>query len=76
MASNGTIRAIDADGHFLERKEDVAAYLEEPWLGRTEVWPGDQPWAAELEIGGPPPYDYVGWPQSTRAKGNLESSAR
>ena len=59
MASNGTIRAIDADGHFLERKEDVAAYLEEPWLGRTEVWPGDQPWAAELEIGGPPPYDYV-----------------
>ena len=59
MAGNAIIRAIDADGHFLERKEDVAAYLEKPWAGRTEVWPGDQPWAAETELLEPPPYDYV-----------------
>lgn len=59
MADNGTIRAIDADGHFLERKEDVAAYLEAPWAGRTEVWPGDQPWAGEDDQTEPPPYNYV-----------------
>ena len=59
MTDNGTIRAIDADGHFLERKEDVAAYLEAPWQGRTEMWPGDQPWAAEAELNEPPPYDYI-----------------
>ena len=23
------------------------------------MWPGDQPWAAEVELGEPPPYDYV-----------------
>ena len=59
MTNDATIRAIDADGHFLEHKEDVAAYLEAPWLGRTEVWPGDQPWAAEVELLEPTPYDYV-----------------
>lgn len=59
MSSDGTIWAIDADGHFLERKEDVSPYLEAPWQGRTELWPGDQPWAAEVEMNEPPPYDYV-----------------
>ena len=59
MTNDETIRAIDADGHFLERKEDVAACLEAPWSGRTEVWPGDQPWAAEAEQLEPPPYNYV-----------------
>ncbi len=59
MTDNGTIPAIDADGHILERKEDVARYLEEPWFGRTEVWPGDQPWAAEFEMPEPPVYGFT-----------------
>ena len=59
MSANGTIPAIDADGHFLERKHDIAEYLEAPFQGRLEIWPGDQPWAAEVELREPPPYDYV-----------------
>lgn len=59
MAGNGRIQAIDADGHFLERPEDIIPYLDTEWQGRTELWPGDQPWATEFEAHEPPPYDYV-----------------
>ena len=58
MSSNSTIPAIDADGHFLERSQDIFPYLDDQWRGKTELWPGDQPWATEMEATEPPPYDY------------------
>ena len=58
MSDNKPIPAIDADGHFLERPEDIVPYLDDQWRGRTELWPGDQPWATEMEATEPPPYDY------------------
>ena len=51
------IRAFDADGHFLERVEDIVPYLEDPWRGQSELWPGDQPWV--INPPQPRPYDYV-----------------
>ncbi len=40
---------IDADGHVLERQADIRKYLEPPWDRRsTPLWPGDQPWDANL----------------------------
>ena len=51
------LRAFDADGHFLERIEDIVPYLEEPWRGQSELWPGDQPWV--INPPQPRPYDYV-----------------
>ena len=58
MVTDRQIRVIDADGHILERKEDVARYLEAPWQDRIEVWPGGQPWDAEVEMYEPPPYNF------------------
>ena len=49
MAGNGTIAAIDADGHILERAADIASYLEGDFAGRKgAMWPGGQPWDADL----------------------------
>jgi predicted TIM-barrel fold metal-dependent hydrolase len=40
---------IDADGHYLERAEDIHKYLPEPWIRRkTPLWPSDQPWDSQL----------------------------
>ena len=40
---------IDADGHYLERPDDVRKYLKEPWSRRrTPLWPADQPWDSQL----------------------------
>ena len=48
MARNG-IPAIDADGHILERREDVAKYLEGDYRHRDgPLAPGGQPWDTEL----------------------------
>ena len=36
---------IDADGHYLERPDDVRKYLKEPWSRRhTGLFPLNQPW--------------------------------
>jgi predicted TIM-barrel fold metal-dependent hydrolase len=41
--------AIDADGHILERQEEIRPYLDERWRARsTQLWPGVQPWDAHL----------------------------
>jgi len=50
------IRAFDADGHFLERIEDILPYIEAPWRDQAELWPGDQPWV--INPPQPRPYDY------------------
>jgi predicted TIM-barrel fold metal-dependent hydrolase len=43
------IRAIDTDGHVLERQSDIRKYLGEPWIKRpTPLWPGDQPWDNDM----------------------------
>ncbi|MGH7772121.1 MAG: amidohydrolase family protein [Candidatus Binatia bacterium] len=43
------LRVIDTDGHVLERQADIRKYLEPPWDRRsTPLWPGDQPWDANL----------------------------
>jgi len=43
------IRAIDVDGHVLERQSDIRKYLDEPWIKRpTPLWPGDQPWDSDM----------------------------
>ena len=40
---------IDADGHILERQEDVRKYLKPPWKQRTtSLWPSGQPSDPEL----------------------------
>src|SRR5262249_60659676 len=40
---------IDADGHVLERQQDIRKYLEAPWNRRqTGLWPSDQPFDTEL----------------------------
>ena len=40
---------IDADGHSLERQEDVRKYLEPPWdQRRGGLWEGSYPWDTEL----------------------------
>jgi len=40
---------IDADGHYLERAEDIHKYLPDPWSKRkTPLWPSDQPWDSQL----------------------------
>ncbi len=55
-----TIRAIDADGHILERQDEIRPYLDDPWKNReTALWPGGQPW--DTNMGGklPPPYNYT-----------------
>lgn len=43
------IPCIDTDGHVLERQSDIRKYLGEPWVKRpTPLWPGDQPWDADM----------------------------
>ena len=51
MARNGQIPAIDADGHILERRQDIAKYLDGDWQGRHDasLWPGGQPWDTEMQ---------------------------
>lgn len=51
MARNGQIPAIDADGHILERRQDIAKYLDDDWKGRHDasLWPGGQPWDTEMQ---------------------------
>ena len=40
---------IDADGHILERQEDVRKYLKPPWdRRRGGLWEGSYPWDTEL----------------------------
>lgn len=40
---------IDADGHYLERQEDIRKYLRAPWNRRkTPLFPSDQPWDSQL----------------------------
>ncbi len=48
MSGNETIKAIDADGHILERSRDMAKYLDEEWQGRRTLWPGGYPWDTDL----------------------------
>jgi len=55
-----TIRAIDADGHILERQDEIRKYLDDRWSRRdTSLWPGGQPWDLELSGKLAPPYGYV-----------------
>src|SRR5215470_15633544 len=43
MSDNLT--AIDADGHIIEKENDIRKYWQEPWNRRsTALRPGDQPW--------------------------------
>jgi uncharacterized protein len=40
---------IDADGHYLEREDDIRKYLSDPWnRRRSSLWPSDQPWDSQL----------------------------
>lgn len=40
---------IDADGHYLERQDDIRKYLKAPWNKRkSPLFPGDQPWDSQL----------------------------
>jgi predicted TIM-barrel fold metal-dependent hydrolase len=40
---------IDADGHILDRDQDIRKHLPEPWSRRgTPLFPGDQPWDSDL----------------------------
>lgn len=43
------IPAIDADGHILERPDEIRKYLDKRWSGReSPLWPGGQPWDTQL----------------------------
>ncbi|MGY9004816.1 MAG: amidohydrolase family protein [Alphaproteobacteria bacterium] len=54
-----SIPAIDADGHILERQDEIRKYMDAPWSGRTtNLWPGGQPWDNELSGDIEPPYGY------------------
>ena len=48
MARNGSIPAIDSDGHILERRRDIMPYIESKYSHRELLWPGGQPWDIEL----------------------------
>ena len=48
--ATATLPAIDADGHILERPNEITPYLEAKWHGRvTDLWPGCQPWDTNLK---------------------------
>lgn len=49
MARNGQIPAIDSDGHFLERRQDIAKYVTDKFQGREHLWPGGQIWDIEMK---------------------------
>jgi predicted TIM-barrel fold metal-dependent hydrolase len=58
MARNGQIPAIDCDGHILERRKDIAKYLDGKFRGREQVYPGGQPWDTNMNGKlGTPGYD-------------------
>jgi hypothetical protein len=49
MPRNGQMPAIDADGHILERREDIAKYLDRAYRKRPgPLAPGGQPWDTEM----------------------------
>lgn len=59
MDRSSDIKAIDADGHIIERQDDVRRYLDSPWDRRnTSLYPGDQPWDSQLFDDIPLPVGY------------------
>ena len=65
MAASLPVPVIDADGHVLERQSDIRKYLQPPWVEReTSLWPGDQPWDADMfgKLPGYPGYPKGGSP--------------
>jgi hypothetical protein len=51
--------AIDADGHILERQDEIRPYLDDRWRNRpTGLWPNGQPWDTEMQGKLQPPYGY------------------
>lgn len=53
------IAAIDADGHIMERQDEIKKYLDAKWANRpTSLWPGGQPWDTELSGKLELPYGY------------------
>ncbi|MEE8515142.1 MAG: amidohydrolase family protein [Alphaproteobacteria bacterium] len=60
MAESTNIPTIDADGHILERQDEIRKYLEGPYKDRdTGLWPGGQPWDTQLSGKLEPPYNYT-----------------
>ena len=56
---------IDTDGHVLENESDIRKYLESPWDQRsTPLWPGDQPWDANMNNRFELAVDWEGLPPS------------
>lgn len=65
MVQRLPVPVIDADGHVLERQSDIRKYLQPPWTDRpTALWPGDQPWDADMfgKLPGTPGYPRSGSP--------------
>jgi uncharacterized protein len=59
MATATLLPAIDADGHILERRDEIMNYLDPRWHNRhTPLWPGCQPWDSTLQETLGNPYDY------------------
>ena len=57
---SAVIPAIDADGHILERQEEIKKYLDKRWTGRhSDLWPGGQTWDLEIRGKLEPPCGYV-----------------
>lgn len=56
-----TIAVIDADGHILERQNEIRKYLDKRWDGReTPLYPGSQPWDKTIRGKIKPPFGYNG----------------
>ncbi len=53
------IPVIDADGHIMERTDEIKKYLDSKYASRpTSLWPGGQPWDTELSGKLELPYGY------------------